>query len=200
MIHIINEQHKRALEILSIIDPFYKNYFIENVEKEIAIARKEINKTPSEGQKKAGNYKMGHVNINGFDISIESPKGSIRSGKDENGNEWSIKMKNDYGYFKKTLGKDGDHIDVFIGPYPQENTIFVIDQNNLNGDFDESKVMMGFKTKDDAIKAYMSNYTKDWKGFRCITQIDIENFKKWLYDGKKQKKPFADYKEFSIKK
>lgn len=32
--------------------------------------------------KEAGNYKMGHVKIDGYDVTIENPKGSTRSGKD----------------------------------------------------------------------------------------------------------------------
>ena len=70
---------------------------------------------PSEGKKIAGNYRMGHVNIRGFKITIENAKGSVRKFKDENGKEGQVEMKNHYGYFSKTTGKDGDHVDVFIG-------------------------------------------------------------------------------------
>jgi hypothetical protein len=163
-------------------------------EADIAEAVKDIDVEPTEAQKKAGNYKKGHVKIQGFDITIENPKGAIRRGVDDNGKAWSTEMKNHYGYFKNTEGKDGDHIDVFIGDNPNSKRIFVVDQvNPKTKEFDESKVMLGFDTEDEAKKAYLSNYSKDWKGFKDITYVDIETFRDWLYDGAKQRKPFGEY-------
>ena len=52
--------------------------------------------------------------------------------------------------------------------------------------------MLGFKSITDAKKAYMSNYSKDWKGFKDITGVSLETFKRWLYRKHKQRKPFAD--------
>ena len=166
----------------------------ESIDEDLYNARNEVNTDPTDNQKKAGNYKMGHVTINGFDITIENPKGSIRKGKDSNGNEWSVKMNNDYGYFVKTKGYDGDAIDVFIGDKLESKKIFAIDQK-LKGKFDETKVMFCFDSADEAKKAYLKNYGKNWKGFWKITEVSLPVFKKWLYDGKKQKKPFFDYVE-----
>ena len=163
---------------------------------EIDEKAKETNTTPSEAQKEAGNYKMGHVRIKGFPISIENPKGSTRKYKDENGNEGETILRNHYGYFTNTTGngKDGDAVDVFIGNDIKDcEVVYVVDQNNKDGEFDESKVMLGFLTKSDAKKAYLSNFSKDWKGFREITAVSINVFKKWLYRKHKQCKPFADY-------
>ena len=163
-------------------------------EADIAEAVKDVDIEPTEAQKKAGNYKKGHVKIQGFDITIENPKGTIRKGVDDNGKAWSTEMKNHYGYFKNTEGKDGDHIDVFIGDNPNSKRIFVVDQvNPKTKEFDESKVMLGFDTEDEAKKAYLSNYSKDWKGFKDITYVDIDTFRDWLYDGAKQRKPFGEY-------
>ena len=159
--------------------------------------RKKINTNPSEKQKESGNYTKGHININGFEITIENPKGSYRKGVDSNGKEWKIKMNNDYGYFLKSIGYDGDHIDVFLGNDFDSKKIFVVDQK-INGKFDESKVMLGFKTSNEAKKAYLSNYEKNWKGFHKITEVDEETFKTWLYDGKKQRKAFSEYKDMKL--
>ena len=156
--------------------------------------RKNIDINPTEKQKEYGNYKKGHIIINGFEITIENPKGSYRRGVDSDGKEWKTKMYNDYGYFLNSMGYDGDHIDVFLGNDFDSKKIFVVDQK-INGKFDESKVMLGFKTSNEAKKAYLSNYEKDWKGFHKITEVDEETFKKWLYDGKKQRKPFYQYKD-----
>ena len=113
----------------------------ESLEAELARARKETDDNPTDAQKEAGNYKKGHVNILGFNISIENPKGTYRSGKDRSGKEWRTLMHNDYGYFTRTLGKDGDAVDVFIGPNLNSSKIYPIDQY-VDGKFDETKVMV----------------------------------------------------------
>ncbi len=168
----------------------------ESLEAELARARKETDNNPTDGQKEAGNYKKGHVNILGFNISIENPKGTYRSGKDRNGKEWRTLMHNDYGYFTRTLGKDGDAVDVFIGPNLNSDKIYPIDQY-VDGKFDETKVMLGFDTPEEAKKAYLSNYEKDWNGFKYITEIGIDEFKEWLYNGRRQRKAFALYKSLN---
>lgn len=154
-----------------------------------------VDLAPTEKQKEAGNYKMGHISIKGMGISIENPRGSYRSGKDSNGQSWTREMKNHYGYFRNTRGngKDGDAVDVFIGPYPDDfNIVYVIDQK-VDGEFDESKVMLGFHSKQEAKEAYLSNYSADWNGFWKITGVSLRVFKRWLYRARKQRKPFADY-------
>lgn len=167
---------------------------MESVNSKLVKIRKNIDKSPTEGQKESGNYKMGHISINGFKITIENPKGSYRKGVDSNGKEWKTKMKNDYGYFNDSVGYDGDHVDVFLGSNFDSDKIFVIDQKKGNK-FDESKVMLGFNTEKEAKNAYLSNYEKGWNGFHKITEVYIDDFKEWLYDGKKQRKPFYQYKE-----
>ena len=167
-----------------------------SVSEKLANIHNDVNLNPTEGQKEAGNYKMGHITIKGMPISIENPKGSKREYKNEDGTDGYNIMANHYGYFTNTTGngKDGDAVDVFIGPYADDfDNIFVVDQNNKEGGFDESKVMLGFKDIDDAKDAYMSNYSKGWKGLRDITGVPLEIFKKWLYRGNKQQKPFKDY-------
>ena len=163
---------------------------------EIDEKSKETDLNPTEAQKEAGNYKMAHVRIKGFPISIENPKNSYRTYVTDDGKEGKIKLANHYGYFTNTSGngKDGDAVDVFIGPDVEDcEMIYVIDQNNSKGEFDESKVMLGFLTQKDAVEAYKSNFSKDWKGFRTVTCVTIKTFKKWLYRSHKQCKPFADY-------
>lgn len=160
----------------------------------------ETNTEPTDKQKEAGNYKMGHISIKGMPISIENPKGSIRRGSDKNGTTWEREMKNHYGYFTNTTGngKDGDAVDVFIGPHPEDfDRVYVVDQR-VDGQFDESKVLIGFYSKQEAKEAYMSNYSPDWKGFWKITGVSLKIFKRWLYREHKQRKPFFTY--VSIKK
>lgn len=170
---------------------------------EIDTEAKNVNLNPTDPQKEAGNYKMGHVSIKGMGISIENPAGSARKYKNEDGTEGKVILKNHYGYFKNTSGngKDGDAVDVFIGPNPEGfERVYVVDQNAKDGSFDESKVMIGFNSKEEAKKAYLSNFSKNWNGFRTITGVSLRLFKKWLYRGNKQRKPFSEYVEIQRKK
>lgn len=137
---------------------------------------------PTAAQKEAGNYKKAHVKIQGLDISIENARGSTRSGIDNDGNAWSVTMHNHYGYLKRTEGADGDHVDVFIGPNPDSNKVFIVDQVNEDGTFDEHKVLLGFDSKLKARSGYKSNYSNGWK-VGPITSINMDEFKSWLKNG-----------------
>ena len=117
---------------------------------------------PTEGQQEAGNYKKGHVQVQGLDITIENPKGSYRTGKDEDGTAWEHEMQSHYGYIKRTEGADGEHVDVFVGENLESDLAVVIDQVDGEGNFDEHKVMLGFNTEAEAIAAYKENYDDNW--------------------------------------
>lgn len=153
-----------------------------------------VDTNPTEAQKEAGNYKKGHIKINGFDVTIEQPAGSVRSGKDANGKEWSVTMNNTYGYIRGTESVDGDHIDVFLGPDMNSDMVYVVDQVNTDGSFDEHKVMMGFSSLEDARSAYLSNYEEGWKGLGNITGVALDEFKKWIDSSIRKTKPFSEYK------
>lgn len=153
-----------------------------------------VDTNPTEAQKEAGNYKKGHIKINGFDVTIEQPAGSVRSGKDANGKEWSVTMNNTYGYIRGTESVDGDHIDVFLGPDMNSDMVYVVDQVNTDGSFDEHKVMMGFSSLEDARSAYLSNYEEGWQGLGNITGVALDEFKKWIDSSIRKTKPFSDYK------
>lgn len=138
---------------------------------------------PTEGQKEAGNYKKGHVVINGLDVTIENPVGSKRTGTNRNGKKWSVTMKSHYGYIKRTEGADGEHIDLFIKegtPLDYNGEVYVIDQiEPTSGEFDEHKIMFGYASEKEAREAYLENYAKEWKGLDSITPMDFEMFRNW---------------------
>ena len=142
---------------------------------------------PTEAQKDTGNYSKGHVKIQGLNIAIENPQGSTRSGKAPDGTEWKTTMANHYGYIKGSIGKDKDHVDVFIGPNPSSGKVFVVDQVGTDGKFDEHKVMLGFDTSEEAAAAYKSNYSADWQGLGAISEMPVGAFKSWVKDGEKRK-------------
>lgn len=150
---------------------------------------------PSDAQKESGNYRKGHVKVDGFDVSIEQPKGSVRRGVDADGKEWSQEMHNTYGYIRGTEGVDGDHIDMFLSDHLDDwnGKVFVVDQVNKDGSFDEHKVMYGFNTEQEAREAYLSNYEEGWTGLGTITGVDREEFRKWIDSSHRKTKPFAEY-------
>ena len=173
------------------------------VQAAVEAASAEVNTEPTPAQAEAGNYKKGHITIGEFDITIENPAGSVRKGIDADGKEWSTTMANTYGYIKGTEGVDGDHIDVFL----HENMdmwngrkVYVVDQTNTDGSFDEHKVMLGFNNKDEAMSAYLANYDATWgqthPGLR-ISETNIEDFNKWVQSSHRKTKPFADYSTVS---
>lgn len=152
--------------------------------RQIEAARAEIAPEPTEAQKEAGNYKKGHLKLKGLDIALENPKGSTRSGTDQDGKAWQSTMAHDYGYIKRTLGADGDHVDVFIGDKPDSETVYVVDQvDPKTGKFDEHKVMMGFSDEQAAREGYLGNYEAGWKGLGAIKAMPVESFKRWVKEG-----------------
>ena len=164
----------------------------------IEAASADVNTEPTEAQKEAGNYKKGHVQVGTFDITIEQPEGSIRRGTDADGKKWEIKMHNTYGYFRGTEGVDGDHIDVFLSNDIDGwngRKVFVVDQYNPDGTFDEHKVMLGFNDMDEAKSDYLANYEKGWENGRRITvsTTNLEDFEKWIDSSHRKTKPFSEY-------
>lgn len=169
----------------------------------IKTASADVNTEPTEAQKEAGNYKKGHVQVGTFDITIEQPQGSVRKGTDADGKQWESKMNNTYGYIRGAVGVDGDHIDVFLSNDIDGwngRKVFVVDQYNPDGSFDEHKVMLGFNDQDEAKGDYLANYEQGWENGRRIdiTGVNLEDFEKWIESSKRKTKPFGEYS--SVKK
>ena len=170
---------------------------------QIEAASAKVNTEPTEAQKEAGNYKKGHVQVGTFDITIEQPQGSVRKGTDANGKQWESKMNNTYGYIRGAVGVDGDHIDVFLSNDIDGwngRKVFVVDQYNPDGSFDEHKVMLGFNDADEAKSDYLANYENGWEDGRkiVVSAVNLEDFEKWIASSKRKTKPFGEYS--SVKK
>lgn len=184
---------------LNTIKEHFKVMFRNSLQSSIEAAEAETDTNPTDGQKEAGNYKKGHVKVAGFNISIEQPRGSVRSGTDANGKKWSVTMNNTYGYMTDNVGVDGDHLDVFlsndIDSWNQQN-VYVVDQYNLDGTFDEHKVMLGFNDRDEATGAYFSNYDSSWRTSKrkiITSTVPMDIFKKWIESSNRKTKPIAEY-------
>lgn len=118
-----------------------------------------------------------HTSFQAIPISIENRRGSVRSGKDPDGGEWRTKMKQPYGYIPGTRGADGDELDVFVGPVEHAAFAYVVHSNNPeSGDFDEDKVMLGFKNQEAAKNCFLNHYD-DPKFFGGIDKIPMWQFR-----------------------
>ena len=192
-VKVVNNSYYMVDALLSALKKKYNS-----TQSAVESASAEVETSPTEAQKKAGNYKMGHVKVGAFDVTIENPKGSERSGTDANGKKWSVKMHNTYGYIRGTEGVDGDHIDVFLAEDMDKwdgKYVFVVDQYNPDGTFDEHKVMLGFNSMEEARSAYLSNYEKGWENGRriVVAKIKTDGFQKWVDSSHRKTKPFAHY-------
>ena len=163
----------------------YAQELPETLEQDVAQAAKDTERQPTDDQKEAGNYAKGHVYIQGLDISIENAKGSVRKGTNKSGKEWSVRMPSHYGYIRGTEGKDKDHIDVYVGPEPDAETVYVVDQLTDERTFDEHKCLIGFKSIEDAKETYDAAFS-DHKGPERrghVTAMSMADFKNWLKSG-----------------
>ncbi|MGN1229309.1 MAG: hypothetical protein ACI4T5_06595, partial [Prevotella sp.] len=192
---------------------FDVNTFDKNVRKtfgeRLSEAKAETDTNPTEAQKIAGNYKKGHIRIDGYEISIENPKDSVRSGVDPNGKPWSIKMNDTYGYIGKKYGADGDHLDVYINDAADldnfNGSIYVIDlYNDAKGeDFDEHKIMWGYESYRHARESFLKNYDEQWAKEHMIVVTGIgskDGFKRWLESSETKRKPFSEIINKRVKK
>lgn len=137
-----------------------------------------VNLAPTAAQKRVGNYKKHHISFQGLPVSIENPKGSLRKGPG-----WQVRVPYDYGYIKRTEGADGDHVDVCIGPDHGSDHVFLIDQqDHRTGKFDEHKAMLGYRSREEAVRAYHAGFS-DGKGperMKAVVRMTMAEFKRWL--------------------
>jgi hypothetical protein len=113
------------------------------------------------------------VNFQGLEIKVDRPRGFIMFGVDSKGKEWKRKYQVDYGFIPKTLGGDGDGLDVFIGPDKKEKKTFWAVQRKEDGSFDEYKVFVGFNAREDAIKCYAAHIPKKYFGRLMTLSVDM---------------------------
>lgn len=146
----------------------------------------EINKSVAELLKA---YKLhGRCVFQGLPVSIENRKGSTRSWYDPHEKKaGTTKMKHAYGYIRGTKGTDGDHVDVYIGPDKNADTVFVVHQRKAPDfkEFDEDKCMLGFSSGKEAKDAYMAQYDKPGF-FGGMTAMPMEEFKEKVLSTKKR--------------
>lgn len=153
-----------------------------------------VNAAPTDAQKEAGNYQKAHARVGGFDVSIENPAGSTRSGKAPDGSTWSTQMPAHYGYIKGTKGRDNDHVDTYVGANPQSAKAFIVDQMTPEtGRFDEHKVMLGFDSLREAQDAYERGFSDGSGASRMgdISEVSTDELRAWLDREGRRVQPFS---------
>lgn len=140
-------------------------------------AAQAVDLEPSEAEKAAGNARKGSFWLGGWQVTIENPLGSVRRG-----DGWERTMSAHYGYIRRTKSSDGEHVDVFIGPDPESQVVYVVDQLTAGGRFDEVKVLIGFHDRNTALECYRSHYPSDWK-VGPVVAMTMPQFKAWLLCG-----------------
>lgn len=118
------------------------------------------------------------IDWDGYKIVVENPAGTVRQGK-----TWEAKMAHHYGYLMGTEGADGDCVDVFVGPDISSPNVYIVDQTNKDGAFDEHKVMIGFSSEEEAKQGYIDSFSEGWDGFSNISELSIAEFRNWLGKG-----------------
>ena len=114
------------------------------------------------------------INYNGLPITIEYKAGTVRSGVDREGNDWQQKMFHHYGHFDDIVGADGEKLDVYVNAGVKSSKLFRITQLNvLTKEFGEYKIMLGFKDKERAKRAYLMHYPDNWEGYGGIEEISF---------------------------
>lgn len=117
------------------------------------------------------------IKFRGLNISIENRKGSTRSGVSKEGVPWKVTMTAPYGYFRNSMGVDGDHVDCFVGPNEMAKQVYVIHAKNPStGKYDEDKVMVGFESAIEAKKVFLENYS-DPGFYGSMDSISWDKFK-----------------------
>lgn len=126
----------------------------------------------------------GRMTFQGMNISIETAKGQTRKWYDpHHGRHGETTMLYDYGYIRGTLGTDGDHVDVYIGPNENASAVYIISQLKAPDfkTFDEQKCMLGFDDDTTARAAYLAHYD-DPRFFGGMEVMEISKFRSKVLD------------------
>jgi hypothetical protein len=125
---------------------------------------------------------QGMLDYHALPVRIETPEGGVRTGFTPDGKSWSTTMPADYGFLDMGInGSDGDSVDCYVGPSPESNHVFVVDQYTVDGEtWDEHKVMLGYHTEESAKEDYMLGHHLSHKTFAAITPFTMPMFRRWL--------------------
>lgn len=148
----------------------------------LARAYKDVDTDATHAQREAMRARVGRCHIHGLDIRVEYPPGAYRTGVGADGKTWSRKMVAAYGRIKRTVGRDGEPVDVFIGEHPESQLVFVVDQLDAGGNLDEHKVVLATRNYQEARDLYLAHYPPGWADDRLgeVRGFHMPQFRRWL--------------------
>jgi phage-related protein (TIGR01555 family) len=109
------------------------------------------------------------IEFAGLPLTVEYPKNTWRILRNPRGQVvYERFLENDYGFIRGTVGRDGDEVDVIVGPDESAQAAFVVNMIDLGPDVDqrqnEDKVCIGFQTADAARQAFLGMYPRSFFG------------------------------------
>jgi hypothetical protein len=114
----------------------------------------------------------------GMKIAIEVRAGDIRKGTDKHGRPWQVRMPFAYGRIQGTKGMDGEAVDVILGPLQNPKKVWVVRMPPNNGN--EDKVMLGFASERQAVRAFLRCYQHKKKFLGNVSEMDVSKLKSKL--------------------
>lgn len=140
----------------------------------------------SEAQHDAGNARVGRVYCHGLELAISHPKGATRTGTARDGRAWSTPMRAHYGRINRL--KNNETLRFFLGPHPESQLVFVVEQLTAGGDHDKRVAVLGCLNVAEAKKLYLDHYPEGWHDTRVgeIRGATMQQFKEWLGVGVKK--------------
>ncbi len=135
----------------------------------------------------------GRINFQGLDISIETGRSRIRSWYNpHDGSQGMSRMTLPYGYIKGTLGTDGDHVDVFVGPDHSAGNVYVVHTMKAPDftEYDEDKCFVGLNSPEEAERAFNASYS-DPRFFGGMSIWPLDEFKQDVLSGEAKGQPLV---------
>ena len=109
----------------------------------------------------------------------------FRSGKGEHREPGVLPA--DYGYVRKTDGKDDAQIDAFVGNDFDAGKIFIVDSYDEDGEFDEHKLFFAYPSEEVVRKHFQSYY---YNRSPIISEVAHNSLREWFASGDTHK-PYA---------
>lgn len=171
-------------------DKDWANWFVETFEPDfvhtpdgaIVFNRNKVQAIMVPKQKITKGYQIeGKTHYQGIPISIENRAGSVRSGTDPDGNKWETRMQFAYGKIPYAVGSDGESLDVFIGPNPVCDKVFIIPiRKKGTKQYDEDKVFLGFETRQAVWDAFRKYYDNANQFYSPMIEIPFNHFANYV--------------------
>lgn len=140
----------------------------QDIQSQIARARAETNPQPSEAQKLAGNYDKGKITFEGNKISIENPKGSIRTGVAPPANAESLVAK----HWKdlRDLRMSNEAVKVGRSPVKPEGDYIPLGETGSYVPYDKAYTIAKAAVEDGSVKPWPYQFAHNLG----IRQIEAE--------------------------